>query len=691
MLDMKSVDPEKTNPFSVFHDLKDEKSLISILLLIFSCISDSVIITDLDERIIFANEAMQRLYGYSQLDLIGKSPEMLNAEENAEELQNQIRDFVSKNERWKGILKQRRKDGTIFSGEFEVFPVFNSDGTTIAWASILRDITERRNSEVKIRNRKEELKEQLAFAKALNNLAEQIIRTDEIGKILNFIINMIEEILDIDHTIIYEVDIDRNMLILKYQAAKSSLKVLFPYDAFKLDITENSRDFFLNQKITLESHRNDIDAALLDNNFAEFFHDFLGIQSLFWYPFAFSQRGYYSLCFVQLSNARRFKKNELEFVQSAIRLVEIAIQKKECFEERQYALQSLKEKEEKLKEAEKEKELIFSSISEVVIFHDTEMRIKWANAAATEYNNLEKEVLLHKICYEVLYGRVDPCPGCPVDVTLKTGKTYKGEMYMPNGKVMHIKSFPVLDKDGIVIGAVQVSKEITENKKIEKEMARLERLNLIGEMAAGFGHEIRNPMATVRGFLQFIYGKDESYPYRRYFDLMIEEMDRANSIISEFLSLAKHRPIDLKQENLNTIIDTIYPLILADAIHGDKAIELELGDIPDLLIDKKETHQLILNLVRNGLEAMSSGGCLTIKTYSEGDEVILVIRDQGSGIEPEMISKLGIPFVTTKENGTGLGLAICYSIVQRHHAKIEVDSSSNGTAFYIKYKLPSII
>jgi len=258
-------------------------------------------------------------------------------------------------------------------------------------------------------------------------------------------------------------------------------------------------------------------------------------------------------------------------------------------------------------------------------------------------------------------------------------------MTTPDGKSWQIKSFPAFDNEGNLLGVVVIAKDVTEAEQMKKEMARLERLNLIGEMAAGFGHEIRNPMATVRGFLQILQVKPECLPYAHYFELMIEEIDRANSIIGEYLSLAKDKMIDLQEYNLNLLIEAIYPLILADAIHNDQTIELELGEIPKVLVDKKEMYQLILNLVRNGLEAMPKRGCLRIKTYSQNNEIIMAIQDQGQGIAPQIINKLGMPFVTTKENGTGLGLAICFSIAQRHKARIEVESTAEGTTFFVKF------
>lgn len=225
--------------------------------------------------------------------------------------------------------------------------------------------------------------------------------------------------------------------------------------------------------------------------------------------------------------------------------------------------------------------------------------------------------------------------------------------------------------------------DITERKRLEEEMARLERLNLIGEMAAGIGHEIRNPMTTVRGLLQLLGSKKDNTQYREYYDLMIDELDRANTIITEFLSLAKNRTVSKKMLNLNSIVEVLFPLLQADAMRTDKFIQLKVGDIPDLLLDEKEIRQLILNLVRNGLEAMLPGGRITIKTYKEGGNVVLAVQDEGKGIEQGDLEKLGTPFFTTKDSGTGLGLAVCYSIAARHNASIRVETSINGTTFYV--------
>lgn len=229
--------------------------------------------------------------------------------------------------------------------------------------------------------------------------------------------------------------------------------------------------------------------------------------------------------------------------------------------------------------------------------------------------------------------------------------------------------------------------DITNLRQLEKDMFRLERLYLVGEMAASIGHEIRNPMTTVRGFLQMLGNKEECVKFKEYFDLMVEELDRANSIITEFLSLARNKSIVLQEQNLTSIIKTLLPLIRANALNSDRHVNVELDDnLPDLLLDEKEIRQLILNLVCNGLEAMSPGGVLTIRTFLDREEVVLAVQDQGKGIENEVLEKIGTPFFTTKDNGTGLGLALCYSIAARHSANIEVATGPEGSEFLVRFR-----
>ena len=168
---------------------------------------------------------------------------------------------------------------------------------------------------------------------------------------------------------------------------------------------------------------------------------------------------------------------------------------------------------------------------------------------------------------------------------------------------------------------------------------------------------------------------------------MIDELDRANSIITEFLSLAKTKTLVKETLNINTILGKVFDLIQADAMVSEKYLNMELGETTDLPLNASEIRQLLLNLIRNGLEAMSPGGTLTISTFTHGNEVVLAVQDQGCGIEPDVLKKLGTPFFTTKDNGTGLGLAVCYSIAARHNAVISIETGHTGTTFSVIFKI----
>ncbi|NRF90669.1 response regulator [Paenibacillus frigoriresistens] len=235
---------------------------------------------------------------------------------------------------------------------------------------------------------------------------------------------------------------------------------------------------------------------------------------------------------------------------------------------------------------------------------------------------------------------------------------------------------------------LEVAVDITESLRFESEMARLAQLNLVGEMAAGIAHEIRNPMTTIRGFLQ-LFRENDRHMQKEYIPIMLEELDRANEIITEYLSLAKNKQSHQQPENINRIIEMLLPLIQAEAVMSGKHVHFQLKDCPVIQLDDKEMRQLILNMCMNGLEAMSLGGKLRIETYTEAEHVVLLIADEGIGINEEHLEKLGRPFFTTKDEGTGLGLAICYSIAARHQASIEVQSSEKGTTFLIRFPIPA--
>ncbi len=221
--------------------------------------------------------------------------------------------------------------------------------------------------------------------------------------------------------------------------------------------------------------------------------------------------------------------------------------------------------------------------------------------------------------------------------------------------------------------------------KLERERALL-----LEEMAPVFAHEIRNPLGSIKGAAQYLRSEAAAEENQKLLDIIIQEVDRLNSVVSQFLDYAKPHTINLKIQNINYIIERVVSLLKADSIPDNITIETDLNpEIPDIAVDGAQITQVILNMVFNAINAMPAGGDLTIRTSiiksETGEAVGISIRDTGKGIRREDMRNIFKPFFTTKERGVGLGLAICQRIIKNHGGYIRVKSiAGKGTVFYIR-------
>jgi signal transduction histidine kinase len=305
-----------------------------------------------------------------------------------------------------------------------------------------------------------------------------------------------------------------------------------------------------------------------------------------------------------------------------------------------------------------------------------------------EPNEPQREDLLLRRLGDVLNGVPIESIAYRVEQSLE-GQTKVTDLIKADNHIYFTSTSPIQkSKSNEVIGAVAIVQDITELETLRMELNHVERLSLVGQMAAGITHEIRNPMAVVRGFLQLM--REKSPPtLDHYYRIVMEELDRANGIINDFLSLAQNRPVESEKCHLHDIIKELTPLLWADANLRGQTIEVKLDDsMPELLLNAKEIKQLILNLSRNAMEAMTEKGQLTIETRVTNQGGLLMVSDTGPGIPSGQREKLFEPFFTTKAKGTGLGLALCLSIVERHGGKITVDSTEGqGTTFTVLFPL----
>lgn len=332
---------------------------------------------------------------------------------------------------------------------------------------------------------------------------------------------------------------------------------------------------------------------------------------------------------------------------------------------------------------------IVESSHDAVISGDLDGTILSWNPAAERIYGYKKEEIIGKhvsiVAPENLKGEVSEFLQILAEGKIIQGQRVKRET--KDGKTIYlsINSYPIINDEGQIYGFCTISRDITNEYLLEKEMARLDRLNLVGQMAASIGHEIRNPMTCVKGFIQLFEEKADKEE-QKFYRLMVDELDRANSIVTEFLTLASNKVSNRNQNSLNSIVKTIEPLLRAEALGADKNLVIDLHEIPDVMLDESEIRQMIINLFKNGMEAMEPGGTLTIFTRDSEGEVLLGLKDQGCGISKDVIDQLGTPFVTTKNHGTGLGLPVCYSIAKRHNAVICFETGQKGTTFTVHFQ-----
>ncbi|MGQ8885530.1 ATP-binding protein [Bacillus paralicheniformis] len=270
-------------------------------------------------------------------------------------------------------------------------------------------------------------------------------------------------------------------------------------------------------------------------------------------------------------------------------------------------------------------------------------------------------------------------------------KPWSGDLHYQDGEQQdrweQTSLVPVEDSAGNVHQVMLISEDITNQKRSEKMLMKSEMLSAVGQLAAGIAHEIRNPLTSLKGFLQLMI---QSKKYQKdYAEVMMSEFIRLEAIINEFLVLAKTKSTTFDPVQVNSIVEDVCMVLESQAVLNNVRIEKQLsGDLPEILAVSNELKQVFLNILKNAIEAMEDAeGFITIRSYFEKDSVFITFEDQGKGISKDVLEKLGEPFYTTKEKGTGLGLMVTFKIIENHGGSIHFESEE-GKGTTVKLKLP---
>ncbi|MEH7441430.1 PAS domain S-box protein [Bacillus sp. JJ1122] len=273
--------------------------------------------------------------------------------------------------------------------------------------------------------------------------------------------------------------------------------------------------------------------------------------------------------------------------------------------------------------------------------------------------------------------------------TIGSGQVWKGEIRnrAKDGSFYWVDTtiVPFLNENGKPYQYLAIRNDITEKKKSEEMLHRQDKLAAVGQLAAGVAHEIRNPLTSMKGYAEFLQ-MDEQDPQRQEFlEIILDEIDRVNNIVEEFMVLAKPKAVELEEKNIIPIVQNVVSMLKFEARKRNVKLEFDADeDIVQIECDENRLKQVFLNFIKNGIEAMPDGGDLRVTTEIQDENVLISIKDTGVGIPPETLKKIGEPFYTTKKNGNGLGLMVSFKIIESHNGKVYIESEQNkGTTFKI--------
>ncbi|GLB59831.1 PAS domain S-box protein [Cytobacillus sp. NCCP-133] len=229
-----------------------------------------------------------------------------------------------------------------------------------------------------------------------------------------------------------------------------------------------------------------------------------------------------------------------------------------------------------------------------------------------------------------------------------------------------------------------IIKDITGQKKTEEKLQNAEKLSVVGQLAAGIAHEIRNPLTAIKGFTQLLNEERQG----DFAEVILNELERIEDIVNDLLVLAKPQITEMEETNLITVVKSVITLLNSQAVMENILIELTHSQSDfHVKCEKDKIKQVLINIIKNSIEAMPVGGKINVDIRQDNNFVIISVEDEGIGIPEERLAKLGEPFYSTKEKGTGLGIMICKKIIKNHGGNLYIHSKENeGTT--VRVTLP---
>ncbi len=360
----------------------------------------------------------------------------------------------------------------------------------------------------------------------------------------------------------------------------------------------------------------------------------------------------------------------------------------------------LKEQKEKFKELSQEFNVLLDAIPDRILLLSPEHEVVWANRAARESFLVAGCELGERRCFKLVHGTSSPSSDCPVLETLQTGAPAKKILNVHDEMIWEVRSVPLKNGNNDPSNVIEISRDITEIKKLEQQLFHAQKMEAVGQLAGGIAHDFNNILTAIIGYgnlLQMrITGDNDSI---HYVEQILRNSERAATLTQGLLTFSRKKVANLQPMNVNdTILNVI--MFLERLVGEDVTIRTTLAEEPLVgRVDQSQMEQVLMNLTANARDAMPDGGTLAIATspcnmdndfirfhgFGEvGRYLQIDVSDTGMGMDDNTCARIFEPFFTTKEEGkgTGLGLSIVYGIIKEHNGYVAVRSKKGyGTTF----------
>ena len=661
---------------------------------------DAIVTFDLNGIVTSWNRGAEEMYGFTKAEAIGRFLPfvpgfLVDAErEKIGRIRNGevFKDYET--------IRQK-KDGAILDASLTLSPLKDTEERVVGAICISRDISDKKRIEKELLKRNQELSRLFFISSAMRG-------TIKLGRLLRMILTAVtmSDGLGFNRAILFLVDENKDCLRGAMGVGPASSEEAFQIwsrlslerktlsdimrdietgplrkDSFLDKLTLSiviplSEDLILTRAVKERRSFNVQDVR------AEPFSDFILTQQLGTQAYAvaplISRDKVIGIIWVDNHfNRRPILEEDMRFLSAFSNQVASVVESAGLFE--QVAL------------AEQEMKNIFDSISDMVFSSTKDYVLTKINRAVSEKLGKPVEEIIGKKCYEVFHGRNEPRQQCPHHKTVKTGKPYVRELDEPYlGGTFLTSSSPIFDSAGEFIGTVHVARDITEIKKLQKQLIMAQRMAALGEVAARVAHDIRNPLVSIGGFARRLEKHLEG-DLKEYAGIIAGEVAGLEKILSEILAYVRGVSLEKRMVSVDSLIEAVTAVMKSELDEKQIILFKSLNAPLEVSMDPGNVREALLNILSNAIHAIGRDGAIIVKTAIENDYAVIGIKDTGCGISEEILPFIFDPFFTTKGSGnTGLGLTISHKIIEKHNGRIEVESKPHeGSTFKVFLPLES--